>query len=109
MSNTTKIAWEPLRSLDSATFSGSYLALGGPLAHPSYILKMVNDSNILVTVSVDGATDIDVCPGGSFWLYDESKYGTPSVQFLPQGTQIYVKGATGIGLVYLVSQYIITE
>jgi hypothetical protein len=107
MSLTNRISWEALRSIDSATFTGSYQALGTPLEHPSYICKLVNNSNVIVTISIDGSTDIDICPATSFWLYDEAKFFNPSIQFLPQGTQFYVKGAAGAGLVYLVSQYII--
>ncbi len=108
-SYTSRIAWETLRSLDSATLAGSYVAVGGPLLHPSYICKLVNNSNVLVTISIDGVTDIDVAPANSFWLYDEGK-GQQAYQIaLPQGTQIYVKGAAGVGLIYLVTQYIITN
>jgi len=113
MGFTTKINWEPLRSLNTATNptfgAGGYAALGNPLANPSYILKLVNNSNVLVTISIDGVTDIDVAPANSFWLYDEDE-GSQGQKALPEGTQIYVKsgtGAAGIGLVYLVSQYII--
>lgn len=113
MAYTTRIAWETLRSLDSATLAGAYVAVGGPLLHPAYILKLVNNSNILVTISIDGATDVDVAPANSFWLYDEGKVGQSSaVPAMPQGTQIYVKsgtGAAGVGLIYLVSQYIVTN
>lgn len=110
MSYTNKITWETLRSVDSATFAGSYVAIGGPLLHPGYIVKLVNNSSVLVTVSIDGATDIDVAPANSFWLYDESKVGqSSSVPALPQGTQIYVKGGAGVGLVYLVVQYIVVN
>jgi hypothetical protein len=107
MSYTTRIAWETLRSVDSSTFTGVYVALGTPLANPSYICKLVNNSNVLVTVSIDGATDIDVAPANSFWLYDETKFGTPSIEFLPQGTQFFVKGPVGVGLIYLVTQYLV--
>lgn len=107
MSSTSRIAWETLRSIDSATFTGSYQALGTPLAHPSYIVKLVNNSSVLVTISIDGTTDVDVAPANSFWLYDETKYGTPSIEFLPQNTQFYVKGSAGTGLVYLATQYIV--
>ncbi len=102
---TARIAWEPLRTLDSATLSGGYLAVGTALAFPSYILKMVNNSNVLVTVSIDGSTDIDVLPANSFWLYDEDK--TQSHEGMPIGTQIFVKGSAGTGLIYLVSQYLV--
>lgn len=111
MSYTSRIAWETLRTLDSATLAGAYLAVGTPLIHASYILKLVNNSTVLVTVSVDGATDIDVAPAGSFWLYDEGKYipGVGLCPAMPAGTQIYVKGSVGTGLIYLVSQYLVVS
>lgn len=105
MAYTTRIAWETLRSIDSATFTGSYQALGTPLAQPSYICKLVNNSTVLVTISIDGINDVDIAPAGSFWLYDE--YKGIVREFLPKGTQFYVKGSAGTGLVYLVSQYLI--
>ncbi len=108
MSFTQRLNWETLRSVDSSTFTGGYVALGTPLKFPSYILKLVNNSTVLVTVSIDGATDIDVAPAGSFWLYDESKVGVSGQNpAIPQGTQVYVKGSVGSGSVYLVSQYIV--
>jgi hypothetical protein len=108
MSYTQRLAWETLRVLDSATLSGSYQALGTLLLFPSYILKLVNNSNVLVTISIDGLNDIDVAPSNSFWLYDEGKVGSAGAYpALPKGTQIFVKGSVGVGSIYLVSQYII--
>lgn len=108
MSYTNRIAWETLRSIDSATLSGSYQAVGSPLVHQSYIFKMVNNSTSLVTVSIDGATDVDVVPAGAFFLYDESE-GNQAQPALPAGTQIFVKGSAGTGLIYVVTQYLITN
>lgn len=109
MSYSQRIAWETLRSIDSATFTGSYQTLGTSLLHPGYIVKLVNNSNVLVTISIDGINDMDVAPANSFWLYDEGKAGlNASAPALPAGTQILVKGSVGVGSVYLVSQYIIT-
>ncbi len=112
MSQTNRISWELLRTLDTSTMSSSttYYNVGGPLLFPSYKLKMVNNSNILVTVSIDNSHDYDVCPGGSFWLYDEtqSQLATSSSPAIPAGTQISVKSSTaGTGLIYLVSQYLV--
>ena len=108
MALTNKISWENLRSRDSATFTGSYQTLGNPLSNPSYICKLVNNSTVLVTISIDGTNDIDIAPAGSFWLYDEGKVGSNAqVPALPKGTQFYVKGSAGTGSVYLVSQYIV--
>lgn len=108
MSYSTRVAWEALRSIDSSTFIGTHLPVGGPLLHPSYILKMVNTSNVLVTISIDGVNDIDVLPANSFWLYDEDE-GNQQHPAIPQGTQISVKGNVGTGLIYLVSQYLIVN
>lgn len=105
MGYTQRVAWETLRSIDSATLTGSYQAIGIPLDQPSYILKLVNNSTVLVTISIDGTNDIDVAPANSFWLYDEDK--TNSHEALPKGTKIFVKGAAGTGSIYLVSQYLI--
>ena len=108
MGASQRIAWETLRSIDSATFTGLYQNLGTPLQHPGYIVKLVNNSTVLVTISVDGINDVDVAPAGSFWLYDESKNGlNAQMPSLPQGTQIMVKGSAGTGSVYLVVQYLI--
>ena len=101
---TTRIAWENIRSIDSATFTGSFQTLGTPLLFPSYKIKMVNNSTVLVTVSINGTDAIDVAPSNSFWLYDETV--TTNHEGLPKGTQIYVSGTAGTGLVYLVSQYL---
>ena len=111
MPYSTRIQWETLRSVDSATLAGLYVNLGIPLLNPSYILKLVNNSNILVTISIDGVNDIDVAPANSFWLYDEGKVGQSSqYPAIPSGTQIKIKsstGAAGVGSIYLVSQYIL--
>jgi hypothetical protein len=113
MAYTNKVAWETLRSTNTAALAGAYVAVGGPLLNPSYILKLVNNSNILITISIDGVTDIDVAPANSFWLYDEGKVGQSSAfPSMPEGTQIFIKSSTGgagVGLVYLVSQYVVSN
>lgn len=100
--NSNRLRWETLRSINSATLTGGYDALGTALQNPGFIVKMVNNSDVLVTVSIDGVNDIDVCPAGSFWLYDEGND-------LPAGTQFYVSGTAGTGLIYLAVQYHVTS
>lgn len=107
MAYTTKIAWETLRTLDSATLTGGYDKIGTATTHPAYIVKMVNMSNRTVTVSIDGSTDIDVCPTLGFWLYDE--YKSIARESLPTGTQFFCKGTAGTGNIYLVIQYLQTN
>jgi len=103
---SVRVFYEALRSIASGTFTGAYQALGAPLAHNPFLIKMVNNSTVVVTVSIDGVVDHDICPAGSFFLYDEtanaSREGGLTVA---KGTQFYVKGAAGAGSVYLVVQY----
>ncbi len=109
MAYTQQLLYEVRRSIDSATFTGSYQALGIPLAHPGAIVKVCNNSTVLVDISVDGTNDHDVAPANSFWLYDAVSnlpHGTDAI-FIPKGRQYYVKGSAGVGLVYLVVQYIV--
>jgi hypothetical protein len=113
MSYTNRITWEVLRALDSATMisSSTYYPVGGALENPSFKLKMVNNSSVDVSVSIDGINDHDFCPAGSFWLYDETQasISTATTPAIPAGTQIYVKSATGAGTgsIYLVTQYLV--
>lgn len=110
MAYTQRLVYETLRSANTAS-AASYLAVGTPLLHAASIVKMVNNSNKTLIVSVDGTNDHDVCPNNSFWLYDAtSDSPNASAVFIPQGTQYFVKtsdGAAGTGLVYLVVQYVV--
>lgn len=108
MALSSKLVYETLKSIDSASFTGSYQTLGAALGHPGVIVRLVNNSGVLITISTDGSTDMDVAPANSFWLYDVTS-DSPSENdsiFIPKGTQYYVKGSASTGLVYLVVQYI---
>jgi len=112
MSYTSRITWELLRSLDTSTMASAttYYPIGGPLLEPSYKLKFLNNSNVLVTISIDGVNNYDVIPGGSFALYDNSQaqMSTSNMPTIPAGTQFSAKSATaGVGLLYIVSQYLV--
>jgi hypothetical protein len=108
MAYTRKLLYDLLRSRDSATFTGSYQTLGSALTFNCSIVKIVNNSTVLITVSVDGVNDHDVAPGNSFFLYDvtsDSPAESGSI-FVQKGTQYYVKGSAGSGSVYLVTLYV---
>ena len=94
---------DPIRKIDSATFTGAYQALGAKLTKPIRIMKFVNLSNVSVTISFDGATDHDIIPSEGFALYD---FTSDKVQddgyYVSAGTQIWIKGAAGVGSVFLV-------
>lgn len=106
MGRTSIIAYEPLRSINSTGLTGAYQKIGTPLVNSASIVKLVNNSTSLVTVSTDGVTDMDVCPSNSFFLYDiTTDSGAGSALYFPQGTQFWVNGGAGTGIIYLVVLY----
>ncbi len=95
--------FDTIRSIDSATFTGAYQALGIPLTRTIRLFKIVNDSSVPITVSTDGVLDMDYIPANAFSLYDiTSDKVKDDGWFIATGTQFYVKGAAGVRLVYLV-------
>jgi hypothetical protein len=104
MAYTTKINWEQLRSINATSFTGSFQSVGGPLLFPSYILKMVNNTSVLVTISIDGVNNYDVAPAGTFLVYDLTT--TVNHESIPTGTQFYVSAAAGTGFFYIVTLYL---
>ena len=106
--HATRLVYDAMRSIDSATFTGVYQKLGSALSHATSIVKIVNNSNVLVTVSTDGINDQDILPANSFFLYDITSDSPPETGsvFVENGRQYFVKGSAGVGLVYLVTQYV---
>ncbi len=95
-----------LKSIDSATFTGSYQAVGTALTHSVRIIKFTNNSNVLVTLSWDGVNDHEALPAGSFLLLDVSANREMSQFFeIANGTQFYAKGSAGTGLLYISSYF----
>ncbi len=92
------------------TDAALFYPIMGPLLYPSFKLKLVNNSNVLVTISIDGINAYDVAPANSFWLYDETQASVSNSNepAIPAGTQISCKSATvGAGTIYLVSQFLV--
>lgn len=106
MSNLEIITPDTIRSIDSATFTGSYQTVGTTMAHPVRIIKFTNNSTVFATISWDGTHDHDVLPAGSFLLLDVTgNEQNTNGFFIPVGTQFYVKGAAGTGLFYISTYY----
>lgn len=98
---------EPMRSINSASFTGSYQAVGTPLAQPSRALLFINNSGVLVTVSWDGVNDAFVLLPGAGFAFDENANAVASTQFVTRaGTQFYVKGSASTGFVYISTFYV---
>ena len=99
----------PLTSIDSSTFSGAFQLLSGAagITNPVFYLKIVNNSNVGVTVSYDGTNNHDFVRAGSDALinFQANNQPTNNNALLPKATKVYVKGAAGAGLVYLSGWY----
>jgi|SRR5580692_1587895 hypothetical protein len=98
---------DTIRTINSTTFTGSYQALGSVLLFASPLIKIVNNSNVFITISWDSVHDHDVVPANGFTLYDfcSDTGSNDGGLYVPKGTQFYVNGAAGgtnAGLVYLV-------
>lgn len=105
MYQSNRLTPEALRSINSTTFNGSYQEIGAPLLYPARILKIVNNTSVVVTISWDGITDHDFLPIGSFALYDcGTNKGTPADALdIPKGTQFWVKASAGTGSLFVVA------
>ena len=104
---SSAVAYDAARSVNSATLSGSFMVLGSPLTFQARIIKIVNNSGVDVTVSTDGVTTMDFVPKNGFTLYDlGTNRGNDSPCFVfPSGTQFYVNGTASTGLIYLICLY----
>lgn len=110
MAYTKQLLYETLRTFDSAGLSGTYQAVGGPLLHPAAIVRIINNSGVLVTISTDGINAQDVLPTLTSVEYNATS-NTPThgsdATFIPQGRQYLVSGTASTGLIYVVVQYIV--
>lgn len=111
---TNRVAWEVLRSLDTSTMASAstWYNIGTKLLHPAYKLRIVNSSNVVVTISIDGANAVDVIPAnGGVVMYDASQaqMSTANLPSVPAGTQFSAQAVTaGTGNLYVVVQYLIS-
>ncbi len=109
MAFKNKVLPIPLTSIDSATFTGSYQLLSGAagITNPAIMLHIANNSNVGVTISYDGTNDHDFLIAAQQRELDFQTNALPQhyEAVLAQGTKVYVKGAAGIGLVYLSGWY----
>lgn len=99
----------PLTSINSATFTGNYQLISGAggLTNSCIILRIINNSNIGVTVSYDGINDHDFVPANSVLQLPFQSNAQPNnfSALIAKGTRIYVKAAAGAGIVYLSGYY----
>ncbi len=103
------IAPIPLTSIDSATFTGAYQLVSGAggITNACFLIRIINNSTKDVTVSYDGTHDHDFVQAGKDLLLQFQTNSSPQgyAALIAQGTKVYVKGAAGVGLVYLAGYF----
>lgn len=100
---TKQIMYQPMITTAASTLNGTY-QLMFTVSEPAIIVKCVNTSNVLITLSTDGSTDMDVAPSDSFFLYDiRTNHGREQQLAFKIGTNFYIKGAAGVGNIYFVA------
>lgn len=97
-------------SINSAGFTGAYqlISAAGGLPQACFLLRFVNDSDRIVTISYDGATDNDIIPIDAHFELNPQSNSQPNnfICLFPKGQKVYVKGAAGgTGLIYLAGYY----
>lgn len=106
MYQSTVLQWAQIQSISSTTFTGSYQLLG-TISNEPRILRITNGSNVAITISQNGTTDMDVVLAGATLQLDLGEQrGNPSpATSIQSRTAIYVKGSAGTGNVYLAYLY----
>jgi hypothetical protein len=106
---SVRIYPETLRfaSASYITGSGGLARIGTPLEFPCRLLYIVNDTDVLLTFSVDGVNAHWVIFAGGFLLLDVTSNRTDvgGAFAIAEGTSIYVEGDPTTGNVYLSSFY----
>lgn len=103
---STVILPDILRSINAATFTGSFQPVGTPLNFPTRLVSFINNTNMGVTISWDGINPAEFLPAMSMLILDVSTNHENSLVFeIQKGTQFYVSGATGSGSFYISTYY----
>ena len=106
----SRMAYEPERSLAFGSIGAGYALLGAKFTHPIRILVLQNGTNVAVTFSLDGSTDLITLQSGIHIVLDitAARTNDPAGLTAPIGQGVYVKqtvGAPGSGSVYASAIY----
>lgn len=98
---------ETIRTLAFGAIGAGYTAIGTAFLNPSRILYIVNNTNVLLTFSLDSVNDQFVIPATTSIVLDltSNKSIVGGVAAVSAGTIIYTKGAPSSGSVYVTTWY----
>lgn len=98
-----------LSSLPSASVIATYLPVNGlGFARPPFFIRIINASNVAITVSYNGIDDHEFIPANSIFELPSQTNSQPNAQvaLFSKNTVVYVKGAAGAGTIYVSGYYV---
>ena len=98
----------PVTSIDAATFDGDFQVINPTgLPESCFLLRIVNDSSVIVGISYDGITAHDIVPDNDSVTINAQANSAPNNQIanFAKGTRIYASGEAGTGDVYVIGYY----
>lgn len=101
-----KVLFEPIREKGFAAITPAFTTIGTPTTHPVRIVKIQNNTDGDMYLTLDSTEDQIFVANGSFSLYDftTNKLSKIDIQFgLPVGSQFYIRSKTvpTLGDVYI--------
>ena len=105
-STSNKILAQTLQSFDTSGLDNT-LKLAATLDFPTRLLRIINESNVPVIISYDGAHGHDVILANSVVQIPFAELGFSSnySAALAANTKIYVTGAAGMGFIIFAAYY----
>ena len=96
----------PLTSFDASKLSNEYLAINlNGLPNSCTMIRIINTSNVPVTISYDGITDNDVVINSLQIQAKEVGMFSQRTNLIPAGSKFFIKGTPGVGTIYLAGYY----
>ena len=95
-------------AIDAATLTGGYdLFDVDGLPEACVIIRLVNESNVTVGVSFDGATTQDILSAGATIQHEFQTNSQPNNKLaaMAKGSPVSLIGAAGVGFIYLIGYY----
>ena len=94
---SNRAKFDTLRSVAAGSVTGSFVALGVPLASPAVAFNCLNQTNGDVQVSFDGINPNLTLPANSYQVWDV-RANSPALNeyLLAGGTQFYVRQGTTV-------------
>jgi len=104
---TNRVKAIELCTFAAADLTGGYDELCDGLEEASFLIRVINASNVSVIVSYDATHANDIVAAGDILQLSFQNNNRPRshIALLPKGQKIYLNGGAGQGYIYLAAYY----